>query len=257
MKKNMYSGIAAFGLICALIIFIAVSGCTSSAQKQVTVFAGAGLKKPIDTIAAKYQAEKGVNVTLNYGASGALYTQIHEGQPADLFFSADWAFIDKLSNESKVAESEKFLMEKVVLVTSKTGDEKGIKTAQDLTKDNLVVVVADPSAPVGKYTENVLKNLGLWDTLNEKGNIKARPSTVNQVALMVQNDEADAGFIYSSTAKLYSLEPREGYPKDLSGEIVFGLATIKGGNEELGKDFMNYLIQNRDEFLQYGWVPYA
>lgn len=61
MKKNTYSGIAVFGLICALVIFITVSGCTSE-QKEVTVFAGAGLKKPLDTIAQKYQAEKGVNV---------------------------------------------------------------------------------------------------------------------------------------------------------------------------------------------------
>jgi molybdate transport system substrate-binding protein len=256
MQKNTYSGIAVFGLISALIVCIAISGCTSE-QKEVTVYAGAGLKKPLDTIAQKYQAEKGVNVTLNYGASGALYTQIHEGQPADLFFSADWKFIDMLQNETKVGESEKFLRENVVLVTSKTGDELGIKTAQDLTKDDLVVVVADPSAPVGKYTENVLKKLNVWNATNDKGNIRARPSTVNQVALMVQNDEADAGFIFSSTAKLYDLEIREEYPQNLSGEIIFGLATIKGGNEELGKDFMNYIIQNKDEFLQYGWDPYA
>lgn len=162
-----------------------------------------------------------------------------------------------LQNETKVGESEKFLRENVVLVTSKTGDEKGIKTAQDLTKDDLVIVVADPSAPVGKYTEKVLKKLNVWNATNDKGNIRARPSTVNQVALMVQNDEADAGFIFSSTAKLYNLEIREEYPQNLSGEIIFGLATIKGENEELGKDFMNYIIQNKEEFLQYGWDPYA
>ena len=235
------------------------SGCTGEQQEQkkVIVYSGAGLKKPLDTIAEQYQKEKDVNVTINYGGSGGLYAQIEQGQPADLFFSADWKFIAMLINESKVAESKKFLKEYVVLVTSKTGDQKGVVSAQNITDDNIVVVVADPSAPIGSYTEKVLKKLDVWNLTNQKGNIKARPGTVNQVALMVQSDEADAGFIFSSTANLYGLTVREKYPQTLSGEIIFGFAVMKGQNEAVAKDFMNYIVAHQSEFTQYGWEPYA
>ena len=246
-------------VIAIMMIMACFSGCTSSQteQKKVIVYAGAGLKKPLDTIAQMYQNEKGVNVTINYGGSGALYTQIEQGQPADLFFSADWKFIDMLNNASKVAESKKFLKEYVVLVTSKTGEQKGIVSAQNIINDNVVVVVCDPSAPIGSYSENVLKKLDLWNQTNQKGNIKARPATVNQAALMIQNDEADAGFIFSSTANLYGLAIREKYPQTLSGDITFGLAVLKGQNEAVAKDFMDYIVAHQSEFTQYGWDPYA
>ena len=246
-------------IITIMLVMACFSGCTSgqTEQKKVVVYAGAGLKKPLDTIAQQYQNEKGVNVTINYGGSGGLYTQIEQGQPADLFFSADWKFIDMLINASKVTDSKKFLKEYVVLVTSKTGEQKGIVSAQNITQDNVVVVVCDPSAPVGSYTEKVLKKLDVWNQTSQKGNIKARPGTVNQVALMIQSDEADAGFIFSSTANLYGLTIREKYPQALSGDIIFGLAVLKGQNEAVAKDFMDYIVAHQNEFTQYGWEPYA
>ncbi|MCD1296229.1 molybdate ABC transporter substrate-binding protein [Methanocella sp. CWC-04] len=249
-----------FILVSAVLLILAASilmaGCTTE-QKNLNVYAGAGLKKPMDTVIAKYSKEKGINITPNYGPSGGLYSQIKEGQPCDVYVSADWLYIEKLENESMLSDSQKFLNENVVLVVSETGEKKGIKTASDLTKDNIVVAVCDPNAPVGKYSENVLKSLGLWDQLNEKGNIKARPSTVNQVGLMVQNDEVDAGFLYGSTALLYNLTYKEKYPNSLSGEIIFGIGLIKGDKEDVSRDFMNYLIENSDEFTKYGWEKYA
>lgn len=252
-----------FGIMGIILIigFLLMAGCTSeqkSAEKQpVNAYVAAGLKKPMDVVIAKYANETGITVTPNYGPSGGLYTQISQGQPCDLYYSADYALIEKLEKEGKVAESEKFMKEFVVMTVSKTGKAKGITKAADLTKENIVVAVADPSAPVGVYSDNVLKNLNLLDTLNAKGNIKTRPSTVNQVALMVQSDEVDAGFMYSSTAVLYKLDTVEKYGYDLSEEIIFGDAIIKGGNQAGAKAFRDYVRQNSVEFTQYGWEMYA
>jgi len=244
-----------------IIGFLLIAGCTSeqtSAEKQpLNAYVAAGLKKPMDVVIAKYTNATGITVIPNYGPSGGLYTQISQGQPCDLYYSADYALIEKLEKEGKVAESEKFMKEFVVMTVSKTGKEKGLAKASDLTKEGIVVAVADPSAPVGVYSENVLTNLGLWDTLNSMGNIKTRPSTVNQVALMVQSDEVDAGFTYSSTAVLYKLDAVEKYGYDLSEEIIFGDAIIKGGNEAGAKAFRDFVRSNSGEFTKYGWEMYA
>lgn len=253
-----------FGIMGAVLIigFLLMAGCTTSEQKSaeqqpVNAYVAAGLKKPMDVVIAKYTNETGISVIPNYGPSGGLYAQISQGQPCDLYYSADYSLIEKLEKEGKVAESEKFMKEFVVMTVSKTGKEKGLTKATDLTKENIVVAVADPSAPVGVYSENVLKNLNLWDTLNTMGNIKTRPSTVNQVALMVNSDEVDAGFTYSSTAVLYKLETVEKYGYDLSEEIIFGDAIIKGENEAGAEAFRDYVRQNSNEFTQYGWEMYA
>ncbi|WP_197525913.1 molybdate ABC transporter substrate-binding protein [Methanocella paludicola] len=235
-----------------------MSGYASSTdQKPLMLDSGAGLKKPMDTLIEKYHKEKGVTVIPNYGSAGGLYAQIEKGQPCDLFLPADWLYIDKLKNEGKIVDSKKFLRDHVVLIVSKTGEKKGIKSATDLTKDGMTVAVCDKRAPVGRYTENVLKSLGIWDTLQKKGNIKAQPVTVNQAALMVRNDDVDAAFVFSSTANLYGLHYAEKYSPAQSGDITFGLGTIKGGNEAQAKNFMDYLIQNAGEFERYGWERYA
>jgi molybdate transport system substrate-binding protein len=257
-NTNRFFGIMGVFLI---IGFLLMAGCTSeqkSAEKQpVNAYVAAGLKKPMDVVIAKYTNETGIAVIPNYGPSGGLYAQISQGQPCDLYYSADYSLIEKLEREGKVAESEKFMNEFVVMTVSKTGKEKGLTKATDLIRENIVVAVADPSAPAGVYAENVLKNLNLWDTLNTMGNIKTRPSTVNQVALMVNSDEVDAGFMYSSTAVLYKLDTVEKYGYDLSEEIIFGDAVIKGGNEATAKAFRDFVRQNSGEFTQYGWEMYA
>lgn len=254
IKNHQLIGIMGLFLIIGFLLLTA--GCTSE-QKSLNIYVAAGLKKPMDVVIAKYSNATGITVIPNYGPSGGLYTQISQGQPCDLYYSADYNLIEKLQNEGKVAEAEKFMKEFVVMTVSKTGKEKGLTKATDLTKENIVVAVADPSAPVGVYSENVLKNLGLWDQLNAMGNIKTRPSTVNQVALMVQSDEVDVGFTYSSTAILYNLEAVEKYGYDLSEEIVFGDAIIKGENEAGAKAFRDYVRQNSGEFTKYGWEMYA
>ena len=68
---------------------------------------------------------------------------------------------------------------------------------------------------------------------------------------------ADAGYTYSSTAKLYNLDVADKYGYDLSEEIIFGVAVIKGGNEQKAKEFMNFVNQNSNEFTKYGWEMYA
>jgi molybdate transport system substrate-binding protein len=258
MKNIVIRAICVCFLTALVMSAFFMSGHSSSPeQKTLTLYSGAGLKKPMDTLIEKYQKEKGVTITPNYGSAGGLYAQIEKGQPCDVFLSADWKYIDMLKNEGMIVDSKKFLGEHVVLIVSKTGEAKGIKSAADLTGDNVAVAVCDNRAPVGRYTENVLKSLGIWETLSKKGNIKARPVTVNQAALMVRDDDLDAAFVFASTANLYGLQYKEKYSSSQSGDIIFGIGTIKGGNEALARDFMEYLVQNAGEFERYGWERYA
>ena len=61
----------------------------TGAAVELTILAAASLTDVCNEIKTEYEAAH-PNVTLNfsYGASGALQTQIEEGAPADLFFSA-------------------------------------------------------------------------------------------------------------------------------------------------------------------------
>jgi molybdate transport system substrate-binding protein len=221
--------------------------------QQLNLFVAAGMKKPMDEVIAAFQKASGATVRVNYGPSGGLFAQIEQNQPCDLYYSADWIYIEKLEEAGKLEKSLKFLKDNLVLVVSSGGQAK-VKSVQDLTKPDVSLVIADQQAPVGVYAENALRALGLMDKLGD--NIKARPSTVNQIAIMVKENQVDAGLIYSSVANANGLEPVETIDEKYSGEIVFGAAVIKGGNTELAEAFMNFARENASVFEKYGWRAY-
>lgn len=263
-KIRNIKGKSTFLLILVLLtVFIfSVFGCSpkqeqavndTSEKQELTLFVAAGMKKPMDAVIEKFVNEKGIKVIPNYGSSGQLWAQIREGQPCDVYYSADWLYIEKAQSEEKLAEAKKFLNDNIVLVVSESAKEK-IKSLQDLTKPDISLVIADPQAPVGAYAENGLKSLGLWDKLS--GSLKARPSTVNQVSIMVEEDQVDAGLIYSSVANSNGFEIVDVIDQKDTGEIIFGVGIVKGGNEKLAKEFMDFAFENVNEFTKYGWTLY-
>lgn len=225
-------------------------------EHKLNLYVAAGLKKPMDVVIENFKKEKGnVEIAPNYASSGGLYTQIREGQPCDLYFSADWLYIEKLRKDQKLAEGEKFLKDNEVLVVSRTGEGK-VKTVKDLTKKGVTLVIADPQAPAGAYAQAALKKLGIWEEIKAAGILKALPSTVNQVAIMVKEDQVDAGIVFQSVAKAYDVKAVQTLSTDLTGEIIFAAGIIKGGNEKLAKEFYEFARRHVAEFTKYGWQAY-
>lgn len=221
--------------------------------QEMTLFVAAGMQKPMDEMIAGFQEKTGAVVNVNYGPSGGLFAQIDQGQPCDLYYSADWIYIDKVEQAGKLETSRKFLKDNVVLAVSDTGAAK-VKNINDLAKPDVSMVIADAQAPVGVYAENALRALKVWDKLGD--NIKARPTTVNQVAIMVKEDQVDAGLLFSSVARGNELKVVETIDEKDSGEIIFGCAAIKGGKSELAAAFMDYASENVTVFEKYGWRAY-
>lgn len=219
--------------------------------QDLNLYVAAGMKIPMDEVISAFQKESGVIVKVNYGPSGGLYTQIQQNQPCDLYYSADWLYIEKIEEIGKLEESQKFLKDNLVLVVSSGGKDK-VKSMQDLTKEDVSIVIADVQAPVGVYSENALNSLELMDKLGD--NIKARPSTVNQVAIMVKENQVDAGLVLSTVASGNELEIVEVIDDKHTGEMIFGTAIIKGGNTELAKAFRDFANENVEIFEKYGWI---
>lgn len=255
MSKRLTKIVLRVAVLGAVVVSLVFSGGCGQKETQLNLYVAAGLKKPMDKVIAIFEQEKGVKVIPNYAASGALYTQIKEGQPCDLFFSADWMYVEKLKEDGKLASGQKFLQDNLVLIVSNSAKDK-VKSVEDLVKPGVTVGICDPSAPVGVYAENALKKLNLWDKLSTTGNLKAHPSTVNQLAIMVQKDELDAGLIFSSVARSFGVDYVQTISQEYTGEIIFGAAIIKGGNEKLAQEFLDTANKHIDEFTSLGWQAY-
>src|SRR5438105_9235553 len=63
--------------------------CYRMAAGQITIAAAADMNAALPELAAEYEKQSGNSAKLAFGSSGNLFSQIQNGAPFDLFFSAD------------------------------------------------------------------------------------------------------------------------------------------------------------------------
>jgi molybdenum ABC transporter, periplasmic molybdate-binding protein len=89
---------------------------------------------------------------------------------------------------------------KVVLIVPKGRNTKGISDFKDVATDKVsLVALGNSDVPVGQYSEEVYKNLGLWDQLKEMNRI-TYGSNVKEVLSQVAAAAVDCGVVYGTDA---------------------------------------------------------
>src|SRR5438552_16080385 len=71
-------------------------------SEEISVFAAASLTDSLKDVGKLYDAASGNHVVFNFGASSDLARQVLAGAPADVFFSADRAQVDRLEKAGLV-----------------------------------------------------------------------------------------------------------------------------------------------------------
>src|SRR6266487_4283717 len=105
---------------------------------EVTVFAAASLTDSLKEIAATYEKQSGDKIVFNFGASSTLARQIEEGAPADIFFSADEAKMDRLETKGLIVKETRRsrLSNSLVIVVAAEG-VAAIEGPKDLATDKV------------------------------------------------------------------------------------------------------------------------
>ena len=101
MRRSRRFMLGLCGLLALALLLPGVAGA-AAAGRPLTVFAAASLKESMDAAAAAYEAASGQPVRVSYAASSALARQIAQGAPADVFVSADLAWMDALQADGLV-----------------------------------------------------------------------------------------------------------------------------------------------------------
>ena len=81
--------VVCFVLALAVIALVMMRRGEGGGKASLTVYCAAGLKKPVEAIAAAYREELGIQVNLQYGGTGTLLSQIEVAKRGDLFIAAD------------------------------------------------------------------------------------------------------------------------------------------------------------------------
>ena len=158
------------------------------AVPHVTVFAAASLQPPLQKM-----AEQGRFVaTYNFAGTQTLTAQLTEGAQADVFASADTAHMKAVQDAGLLDGAPKIFAHNRLEIAVAKGNPKHIESLQDLARSGIVVVLADPSVPAGKYAQQSLARAGVHvQPVSLELEVTA---VLNKVAL----GEADAGIVYVS-----------------------------------------------------------
>lgn len=231
----------------------------AAAQDRITVAAASDLHGVLDRIVDAYKGgHPGKRIDVVYGSSGSLTTQIEQGAPFDVFFSADSDFPERLVRNGKAAGAPVQYAEGRIVLWSASIDLKGV-TVRQLTQPRFArIAIANPAhAPYGKRSEQALRSAGIWDAVQSK---IVMGENIAQTAQFVRTGNAQVGFVAESFVRRpevkgsYVVVPAGMY-QPLRQSFVL---TRHAADAALAKDFMAYVQgpQARAVFVQYGFqVP--
>jgi molybdate transport system substrate-binding protein len=188
-------------MIRSLIALVVASATAFSLHaEELFVSAAASLTDALKEIGAKFEKESNTKVVFNFGASSMLARQIEEGAPADIFFSADEAQMNRIQNKIAPATRCDLLTNVLVVIAGKDSAQK-LSQLSDLAKPEVTRIgIADPRAvPAGVYAKQVLTQAKLWEKIEPK---IAPTENVRATLAVVEAGNADAGFVYKTDAMI-------------------------------------------------------
>lgn len=245
-----------------MLIFL-ISLQTAQAQEKIVLFAAASLKNALEDIAEDYAKGKDLKIVVAAAASSALSRQIEEGAEADIFISADEAWMNRLAQKKRLARSLRrdLLGNSLVLIaplqSSISLPPLGENTPWQslLENENDFLAVGDPShVPAGIYAKEALTKLGAWAFFSKR---IAKTASVRAALALVERGECPVGAVYLTDALISKKVKVIGvFPPSSHEKILYPLAVVKDRDRKSVRDFYFYLqgSEAKSVFERYGFV---
>lgn len=239
----------------ALLAMTVFSALTLSLADELFVYSGAGLKKPMEEIAALYKDQHEIDIVFNYAGSGQLLTQLETTKKGDLFLvGADIAY-NAAKNRGLVEKPYSISHHTPAIVVLK-GNPKNIQTLEDLGKEDIKVIFGDAKASaIGKTTQDILHKNRL-EKINE--NVISTANTVNEMVIQLTLGNADAmiatidSVFNNDKVEIIEIEPLKNIDQIVTGGVVSSSQQL-----EEAQKLMDFIAseQGKKIFAKYGFAP--
>jgi molybdate transport system substrate-binding protein len=223
-----------------------LSQATSKPCGTVTVAVASDLTYAMNEIAANFEKATGCTVRLSMGSSGNFLTQIENGAPFDVFFSADIAYPKKLETEGLAAPGSTYLyaVGKIVLWTrkdSRVDVSKGFAALRDPAVKK--IAIANPEhAPYGRAAEEALRQSGVYEAVKDR---LVLGENISQAAEFVESGNADAGIIALSLVLSPAMKDKGrawNIPENLYTPIQQGVVIVRASpNPQGARQFLDFI----------------
>ena len=234
--RRLWQGLLLWSSVCASVALAA------PVDTHITVAAAADLHQALDEVVAAYRHDHpDSRIDVTYGSSGNLLTQIEQGAPFEIFFSADSSYPQQLAEHGKASGAPVPYALGHLVMWSASIDMKGVQVA-DLAQAKFGrIAIANPQhAPYGKRAEQALRAAGIWDQVQSR---LVFGDNIAQTAQFAQSGNAQVGLVAeslvmgSSAKGSFAAVPPSLY-EPLKQSFVI---TRRGAGNALAQDFARYV----------------
>lgn len=257
------SSIWNIGRVLIVMALLSALGSPSSAQAgDLTIAAASSLNFAFKELVGEYEKKTGERVKLTLGSSGNFYSQIQNGAPFDVFFSADMAYPKKLEDAELTVPGSlsKYAVGRLVLWTLAKSPLPVEERGMDVLLDPLVkkVAIANPKhAPYGRAAVAAMEHFKVHDRV--KGKL-VFGENISQAGQFIESGASDIGLIALSLAMTPTMKRIGKYweiPADAHPALEHGVVILKNSsNQDRAKSFLAFLQteEGRAIMTRYGFV---
>lgn len=224
----------ALPVLAAVGLLLAGCGGARQSSEPVRVAVAANFTATQEKLASTFTEQTGIALESSFGASGALYSQIVNGAPFQVFLSADSERPERLEKEGLVS-GEPFTYALGALALYVPG---GVPQGhgEELLKAGAYphLAICKPElAPYGLAARQTLEKLGLWESVQPK---LVQGDNVTQAFQFVETGNAEAGLVALSQVLDRRAEQIWRVPGDLHDPIRQDAVLLKNGEGNPGAE---------------------
>jgi molybdate transport system substrate-binding protein len=210
------------------------------------VAAAADMQYAMGDLASHFEKQYGIKVLTSYGSSGNFRSQIQNGAPFDLFFSADAEYPKQLAARGFADADTLTVYAHGHLVLWALADErlglaeKGFETLRDPRVQK--IAIANPElAPYGRAAMAVLQKEGLYEAVKSK---LIFGENISQAAQFAQSGSAQVAILALSLTFADSLKNGEKWvvPRNLYPVIEQAAVVVRSSkNRKAAQAFLDFV----------------
>ena len=228
-----------------LLVLLSVALPLAAQAQTLTVYAAASLTEAVTAVAQAYQvAHPDVMVQTSFASSATLAKQIAAGAPADVFISADQAWMDELGKQNKLAPNTRsnLLANRLVMIAPSQDPitfsmNKGLNLSQRMTGR---LCMGNPdSVPAGRYAKQALTWMGWYQGVAPR---IVPTEDVRSALAFVERGECQVGVVYQTDALISQKVKTLGlFPINSHDPIIYPVAAMGTTTNTQTLDFLNFL----------------
>lgn len=237
---------------------MAIASAAAHAGEPARVFAAASLTRPLDEIANTWQRLGHPRPVIAYGGSSALAKQVEAGAPADIFASADVAWMDFLDRRGLMeSRSRRDLLGNSLVIIVPKGHrftvrfERGFDFAHAFQG---MLCTGEPGLPLGEYARQAMHKFGWASSFKNRlvGADDARAALA-----FVERGECAAGIVYATDAiSSRKVEVVGRFPDASHAPIIYPFALLRTSRPEAVR-FLAFVSDSPQAvaiFARYGFL---